>query len=274
MRPSLTLIVSVVVLGIVAAAAYCEFVLDIRTPHSKLRKVNSVASSFGYLMVDLEKNSKDMQKVYGPKAGAAIGPGGALETRVDGKTIHTEYVKGTFGGVDGFIGVATTPTDVAIFPFDLAPDKDPRASRYSLTNMIKARLKNAPAAQSYLNFTMQDWDDGDCVKPKVGEIGLGALGAPLTFSTGIACVVSWKGTKSSSMLIDVNVAENNPFVRLFVPWLCRRFATAALDKLVSTGAQVPDYAACVLVDRYVAGRSKLSVDVFEVRPGRAFARLN
>jgi hypothetical protein len=273
MRSWFKIVIAVVVLGVLAGAAFSEFVLDIRTTHSTLRKLHSVQSSFGYLMADLEKNSKDMQKTYGPKAGAAIGPGGALETRVDGKKVRTEYVKGTFGTANGFIGVAVTDTDVAIFPFDLGPNNDPRASRNSLTDMIKARWKNRPAAQSYLNFTMQDWDDGDCVKPKVGEIGLGPLGEPLSFLNGVACVVIWKRNHPSSMMIGVNVAENNPFLRLFVPWLCRRLTMAALDKLVSAGAQVPDYAACVFVDRYFAGQTKLSVDVFEVKPGRRLARI-
>ena len=253
------------------AAGFAEFVLDIRTPKSDLQAVHSIRSSSTFRMADLDRRSDEMKKVHGPNADTMIGPdAGHIEVKSDGKVVETGYMRGRFAGVTGLIAVGSRELTAAIFPFDFGPNHKPSDSRHTLTGELKARLRNVPAARQFLKFEMADWDIGDCANPEAGEIGLGSYAALMGFQKGAACIFLWKGRRPASMLININVAEGNPLLWPFVPWLCRVLTTAALDRAVSSGKPPPDYATCILVDRANPERSngRYSTRIYEVREGR------
>jgi hypothetical protein len=262
------------VLGALAAAAFCEFVLDIRTPRSSLREIHSISTGAGYLIADVRRRAEELKKIYGPAESTPLGPGGKFEFIIGGKAVHTEYLKGEFSDAAGIIGVITPDKETVIFPFNLGPKMDLRDSRNVPAASLKARLRDAPGAQRYLDFTPNDWSLGDCINPPAGEIGLGSLGAPLTFLDGVACITLRNSPQPASMMITVNVIEDNAWLGLSFRWLCRRVATVALDKLVREQTRPPDYAACVFVDRHRTGAKRsIAVQAYEVRPDRSLARI-
>jgi len=54
------------------------------------------------------------------------------------------------------------------------------------------------------------------------ELGFASLGALLRMRSQTFCVVHWKGTRPSSMLISVTLGDGDPWMRPFSRWICRR----------------------------------------------------
>src|SRR5207244_13002382 len=85
-----------------AAAAYGEFVLDLRVPHAALVEIHAVTSSVSILMADYDHAVEAMKKKYGPGAETALeNHPPRLITRVRGQVVEEAKAPGQFSDARG-----------------------------------------------------------------------------------------------------------------------------------------------------------------------------
>ena len=83
-------------------------------------------------------------------------------------------------------------------------------------------------------------------------------------------MIHWNRANGESMLINVTLANGDPWMRPFSRRLCRTITEATLTKFYPKIAVRPTYAACVLVDRPertgpTGAQTAFTSDVYEVR---------
>src|SRR5271166_4091827 len=85
-----------------AAAAYGEFVLDIRTPRASLVEIHAITSSVSILMADYHHAVETMKKKYGPDAQTVLETQPPrLITRISGKVVEQDRAPGQFSDARG-----------------------------------------------------------------------------------------------------------------------------------------------------------------------------
>jgi hypothetical protein len=204
----------------VAIAAYAELVLDIRTPRSDLVVTGAVAA-----IVSFPTGEPDPAKKLAGMYGLFVVSPGATEST------HP------FSIVPGNVGSSTYRPTLA-----------------SLRDRFGAGFPARPDASDDTHTKVNA-----CTSASPSELGFGRrMTKWLRLRSQAACVVRWNGAHPVAMMINVTLAEADPWMRPFVRWICRRLTATALKALAARQDDGPDYAACVLVDR--PGR---------IRPGEA-----
>jgi hypothetical protein len=258
-------------------AAYAEWVMDIRSPHSDLSVVRALGASAHLSMVKYNKKVEQMRNAYGDRAHVILEAStGKTTVTLDDRTIEESQIVRQFGGMYGVFVVKARDVNVSIFPFALDPGEIPSDHEPNIAR-LQSRFEKGLVA-GYLTFNDTDWTRDSCAAPPVSDLGFGSLAALLRLKSGTFCLVNWKGPRPGSMLIGVARAEGDPWMRPFARWICRKLTAAALDKLSSRDRKMPTYAACVMVDRPDRTGSPGAQDaftsiVYEVQDG-ASARLD
>jgi hypothetical protein len=266
-----------IVAGVVAAAAaaaYGELILDIRTPHASLSEIHGITSSVAIPLGDYQEA---MKKKYGQDADTVFmtQPPRAI-TSVGGKVVEEDRAPGKFSDARGVFVIGPRGHLESTFPFEIDPRAPPAAGSKGQPSAqyLKSRFgKNFPA--KYLEFDDRDALMDKCVR--ISPSDLGWLGEALRFRSGAFCVVFWKGASPGSMLIGVALADGDPWMRPFTRRVCRWLTATALARVAATDHEpLPDYAACVLVDRPErSGAAEiLQARVYEVRRDGTLAIVN
>lgn len=260
MRLMINSVVLALVAVALAAAAYAELVLDVRTPRSTL-----VESYFVQAVMDWQAQTLDkaMKAKYVPNAETKLelGPLRAVIT-LNGKVVHEAPLSEMFEGVRASfeIGASGQLIEERMFPIWFAVPSPPDHSsamvrrRYFLDSHVgEKRLEN------YVG-------NGPCVVLAASD--LGSVGAAVRLESVTFCVVEWTGSHPASMLIGAPLTDGGPLVRPFSRRICRSLAALALRKLTAARSQAVQYAGCMLFDRagFVDGPGALYgfVDDFQV----------
>ena len=135
----------------------------------------------------------------------------------------------------------------SIFPFAIEPGAIPQGGEPNIAR-LKNRFEGLLPAQ-HLDFVDGDWTRDYCASVPSSDIGLGASANLLHVRSETFCVVHWNRASGGSMLVNVTLANGDPWMRPFSGRLCRTITEAALMKLSATSVERPTHAACVLVDR-------------------------
>jgi hypothetical protein len=255
-------------LGIVALvliAAYGEFVIDFRGSRSQLKSESALAAITLTSYGDRDARLDEARAKYGDRARAHDSvPAGSLDGKwtitLDGSVIEQGPIVVKLAGMYGLFAVTSGDTTEGLFSFSIVPGR----ANLSDTTSVKAlrdRFKDFPPR--FLAFADTDLAIDSCTTPPTSELGLGSIGALLGMQAQTYCVVHWKGTHPSSMLVSVTLANGDPWMRPFARWICRSMTLATLRKLASPNRQPPTYAACVLVDRADRRRPGDAHDTFE-----------
>jgi hypothetical protein len=233
-------------------AAYAEFVLDIRAPRSDLVSESALAALTLTDYGDYSDKSSQVRVKYGDSALTHDDEvAGKWTITVGSSVIEEGRMTVTMVGMYGVFAVTSGGTIEGVFPFSfvpisLVPGGAPSTHLPSI-EILKDRFEGFPT--KFLAFNDTDWMLDSCAVPAQSELGFGALGAWLPVRGQTSCVVHWKGTRPSSMLIIVTLANADPWMRPFSRWICRRMTAAAVMKIASPDREPPSYAACILVDR-------------------------
>jgi hypothetical protein len=255
-------------LGIVAVvliAAYAEFVIDFRGPRSQLKSENALAAVTLTSYGDRDTKVKEARARYGDRVRADDDvPAGALDGKwtitVDGSVIEEGRIITKLAGMYGLFVVASDGATEGIFPFSIVLGL-PDLSRAASVKVLRDRFGNFPAR--FLAFADTDVAVDSCAATPMPELTSGLIGSLLGMQAQTYCMVHWKGTHPSSMLISVTLANGDPWMRPFARWICRSMTSATLGKLTSPNHQPPTYAACVLVDRADRRRPGDAHDTFD-----------
>jgi hypothetical protein len=273
MRLWLKIGVLLAVMCLLAAASYAELVLDIRSPRSALAVSANISSSSTYLIADINRRSQQLNQKYGDAAKTSIGAGGKLTTRVDDQVVHEETVKGALAAVTGVILVGPEKVaDPSEFPFDLSFDDKLASASRGLAGSLKHHFGGALPAR-FLAFDDSAYTLGACFNLSTSDFG--QVGQMLRFKNSRSCEISWKKTRPASMLVSLNVADGDPWMRPFSRRICRYVLSIALERVALTKQHKPDYASCILADRpdRVGAKSAIALHDYEVGAGRMLQRM-
>jgi hypothetical protein len=262
MRLKMKSVVLALVAVVLAAAAYAELVLDVRTPHSTLVEGHLIQAVMSWHSQSLDKA---MKAKYGPNAETKFEFGRArLVITVDGKVVHEAPLSEMFEGVRASFEIGASGQQMgqmaSTFPiwFEVPSPPDHSSAmvrrRYFVDSYVsEKRLEN------YVG-------DGPCVVLAASD--LGSVGAAVRLESVTFCVVEWTGSRRASMLIGAPLTDGGPFVRPFSRRICRSLAALALRKLTAASSQAVQYAGCMLFDRagFLDGSQALYgfVDGFQV----------
>jgi len=263
-----------VAIAFIGAIAYGELVLDWRIPRSDQTARTTMRVSYMISLVAYNKLKAETKEKYGDRAQITFDTeAGFIEVKLDSRVIERREEKRKLEDVFGIFVIGPNDAIRMRFPFALEAGQDIKQLRQSLADSFKHQFDRAP--KQWLEFTDKDWTIDRCVSLPSG-LGLGSLGDTLRLREGTACVVTWKGPQSSSMLIGVNRADGDPWMRPFIRRLCRGITEAALKRFDADTSDSPKYAACILADRpdYVSAQKSLAADLYSVGPGNALARMN
>jgi hypothetical protein len=262
MRRGILIVAIVAIAAVVAgAAAYAELVLDIRTRASNQTYVTAVGLHVATSLVRYNEIREEMRAKHGDRADVSLSiPDGPLTVRVDGILVYEAAQPSELEAVVGFIAPGEHGAYGPRFPFLIEPGKT-TAPPAGFTARMRAEFSSAAPAD-LLRFADADWRLGEC-RPLGLHLGLGRVGSWLRLDRGTACMVSWIGPRPASMLIVVGTAEGDPWLRPFTGRICRAVVDGAL---AGADRDLPEYAACVLVDRpgRRSAREALTVSVFDV----------
>ena len=240
MRLTMNFVVLPLVAVVLAAAAYAELVLDVRTPRSTLVEGHLIQAVMSWHTGNLDTAK------YGPNAKTNFESGPArLVTTLDGNVVHEAPLSEMFEGVRAIFEVGASERQMgqmaSTFPIWFAVPSPPDHSsamvrrRYFVdSNMGEKRIEN------YVG-------DGPCVVLAAAD--LGSVGAAVRLKSVTFCVVEWTGSRPASMLIGAPLTDGGRFVRPFSRRICRSLATLALRKLTAARSQAVQYAGCMLFDR-------------------------
>lgn len=266
--------------AVVAIAAYGEFILDVRGPHSQLRSEQALAAITSTSYADRDARLKEAVAKYGNRAQANDSvPGGTINGKwtitVDGNPVEEGPIIVKLAGMYGLFAVTSDDNIEGIFSFSIVPDSTTLSTTTSV-KLLQDRFAELPAR--FVAFADSDMTIDSCAASPPSELGFGSIGAWLGMQAQTACVVHWNGPHPSSMLISVTLANGDPWMRPFARWICRWLTSANLRKLAASNHQPPTYGACVLVDRADRRRPRDAHDafksvVYEIR-GNALARMN
>jgi hypothetical protein len=265
----------------VAAVALCalgwfELVADWRTPRSDFVQSHAIGANVSTSLVKYNALVKEMKQQHGERTNVSLEfPGARMRVEQDGKTIREETLAQKFSDVIGMfmVGRRGRATDM-LFPFRLAPDQDLNRVEHTLAAAIRGRFgKGLP--QRWTSFTDQDWSIGECIHLPSG-LGLGGVGLLIGLRKGTACVVTWRRPQPVSMLVSVNLAQGDPWLRPFSRRLCRAITETALAQIDRGEANRPAYAACILADRpdRKGAKDMLTSHAYSVGPGGRLALMD
>jgi len=257
-----------IVAALIAAAAWGEFIHDIRTPRASLVEIHALGTDISIKVDDFLRIGDAMKKKYGPDAGTILvtNPARAI-TRINGKDVNDVKVPSQLADVLGFFIIGPPGHHGSTFPFRIDPRKAPEAGRKSEPGVrsLKSRFgKEVP--DKYLDFDDRDSVMDGCITTSGAD--LGEFGRLLRIQSSTSCVVFWRAEPAGSMLISVVLANGDPWMRPFTRRVCRWLMSAALTRVATTDREPPpDYAACVLVDRpdRLGAAETLKVYAYEVR---------
>jgi hypothetical protein len=258
-------------IALVGAIAYGELVSDVRTPRANQFARFTIGGTYSISLVSYNQYMADMKEKYGERAVTTMPlDTGITEVTLDGKLLERRAEKRTLAGVIGLFVIGPDDAVKMRFPFDLAAKQDLSGLDRSLAGGFKKRFSSVP--KQWLEFTDSEWTIDRCVSQTAG-LGLGSIGEALRLREGTFCVVTWKGPQSGSMLISVNRADGDPWMRPFAKRICRSIVQAALNRFDPAAPDSPKYAACILEDRpdYGNARESLSVSAYSVEPGNTLA---
>jgi hypothetical protein len=261
----------------VAAAAFGELVLDVRTPRASLVEIHAVANSVDIQMADYHRAVEVMKTKYGPDAETVLqNRPPRLITHVKGKIVEEKRAPGEFSDARGIFVIGPRGALESTFPFQIDPREAPAFGRQGEPSVqyLKSRFEDKFPAK-YLAFDDRDAVTDTCITMSPADLGW--LGRPLNFASGTFCVVFWKGASPGSMLIGVALADGDPWMRPFSRRICRHLTTIALARVAATDHDAPpDYAACLLADRpnRSGAEETLQVHAFEVRRDASLATVD
>ncbi len=263
--------------AVAAAAAYGEFILDIRTPRASLIELHAITSSVSILMADYYQAIETMKKKYGVDAETALETRPPrLITRLGGKVVEENRAPGQFSDARGVFVIGPPGRVESTFPFEIDPRKAPDLGTVGRpgAEYLKSRFETELPAR-YLEFDDRDAVTDRCITISTADTGW--LGRQLQFQSGTFCLVLWKGTSPASTLIGVALGDGDPWMRPFNRRICRWLTTVAIARLAAIdGKPPPNYAACVLVDRpnRSGAAETLQVHVYEVGRDATLAYVN
>ena len=263
---------SVVVFCVAAVAAivvYAEFIVDFRTPSSGLSQVHALGASASLRMSDYNEKVAHYRNAYGVRAQVILETSnGRFRADVDGTTVEEGQILRRFAGMYGMFVITRHDGSDSIFPFAIEPEAVPQGHEPNIAR-LKNRFESSLPAQ-YLDFVDDDWTRDNCASLPSSDIGLGASANLLHFRSETFCVVHWNRATGESMLINVTLANGDPWMRPFSRRLCRTITEATLIKLSARRVERPTYAARVLVDRPErtgpsGAQTAFTSDAYEVR---------
>jgi hypothetical protein len=243
MRLNMKSVLLALVAVVLAAAAYAELVLDVRTPRSTLVEVHLIQAIIPW---HTQIPDEAMKTKYGQNAETNLKSGPArLVTTVDGKVVHEAPVSEMFEGVRASFEIGASGQQMgemaSTFPIWFAVPSPPDHSsamvrrRYFIdSDVSEKRIENQVG-------------DGPCVVLAASD--LGSVGAAVRLESVTFCVVEWTGSRRASMLIGAPLTDGGPFMRPFSRRICRSLAALALRKLTAASSQAVEYVGCMLFDR-------------------------
>jgi hypothetical protein len=269
MRIPVKSVVASCIAAVAAAAVYAEFILDFRTPVSGLSQLHALGASASLLMSGYNEKVAHYRGAYGDRAHVILDVStGGFRVTVDGATVEEGQILRQFAGMYGMFVVTRHDGGDSIFPFAIEPGAVPQGHEPNIAR-LQNRFENSLPAQ-YLDFADDDWTRDDCASWPSSDAGPGTFANLLQVRSGTSCVVHWNRASGESMLINVTLANGDPWMRPFSRHLCRTMTEAALVKRSAGNVARPTYAACVLVDRPertgpTGAQSAFTSDVYEVR---------
>jgi hypothetical protein len=277
LRSRRKLLIVAAAVAAIAATAFSELVLDIRTPRASLVELHAVTTSVAIMMADYDRAVEAMKTKYGPDAETAIeSHPPRMITRVKGKVVEENRSPGRFSDARGLFVIGPRGRLESTFPFQIDPRELPAPDRQGEPSVkyLKSRFENKFPAK-YFEFDDRDAVTDTCITMSPADLGW--VGRQLNFQSGTFCVIFWKGVSPASMLIGVALADGDPWMRPFTRRICRHLTTIALKRVAATDRDAPpDYAACLLVDRpnRSGANETLQVHTFEVRRDATLAYVN
>jgi hypothetical protein len=263
--------VGIWVVAVIGAIAYGELVYDWRIWRSNQSISHAVSVTYSLSVATYNRNAAERVQKYGEgvKTSLALDTG-IVEVNLDGKIVETYQEQKTLEGVYGLLAIWSRNGTVSTrFPFSLAANQNLARLDLTVADQLRNRFKQPKA---WFEFSDKDWTIDRCETLPSG-LGLGAVGDMLRLREGTACVVTWKGPQPASMLISVNRADGDPWMRPFAGRICRGITQAALQRFDPAAPGSPKYAACILADRpgYASARQSLALRVYSVGAGNTLA---
>jgi hypothetical protein len=257
--------------------AYSELVLDILASRSPLTETHAISSSTSILTADYNRAIEDMKKRYGQEAQTSIENHPArFVTRVGGKVVEENNKLGTFSDARGLFVIGPRGQTASIFPFQIDPRRPPKPGIIEGPGVqyLKGRF-GEQLPPKYLAFDDRDAVTGECITISTDDVGW--LGRQLRLQSNAFCTVVWKGPSPGSMVIGVTLADGDPWMRPFSRRICRWLTTIAMERITtSPGNPLPNYAACLLVDRpdRSGAADTLQAHVYEVDHDKILSYVN
>ena len=271
------LAVATTALAAVAVVAYGELVLDILAPRSSMAETHAISTSTSILTADYHRAVEKMKKRYGPEAQTSIENNPArFVTRVGDKVVEEDKRPGTFSDARGLFVIGPRGHIASIFPFQIDPHQPPKPGMMVGPGVeyLKGRF-GEQLPLKYLEFDDRDAVTGECITISTDDVGW--LGQQLRLQSNAFCTVVWKGPSPGSMLIGVALADGDPWMRPFSRRICRWLTTIAMARVTTSQSNpLPNYAACLLVDRpdRSGAADTLQAHVYEVDHDTILSNVN
>jgi hypothetical protein len=268
--------VLVVSLIVVVGAAYLEFVVDFRTPHSRLRTRAALVTNNHPEPARLAATIAALKVRYGADADIRQLPMHLVVAR-NGNFVTSLPIPSVFDGASGMTQVLDDRTGVLnTFPFAISPYQQLDSAAPSLVPMIQMRVGRVFDGGSP-DFDANDFAIRGCRTVPAADLGLRLSARILSLGGSSLCTTVSKHLPFHSMLVGVAVANGGTWIRPFARSACRILANAWLANTRQAGAALqPDYLECLLVDRpdnqpFGAGVSAFAYEVRQDGTLAAFA---
>ncbi len=242
------LAVAALLAAMLVAAGYAELVLDVRAPHTVLYE-SAMITTEARLASGSGALDAAMKTKYGPDAVTYLQlKPASWVVKVGDKEVHREPAATRFSGAIGFFVFGSPGKLASLFPFRLElQDKQP-SHRFSVTDLLHwFKGSYDESIIRYLDVNDAAEAEGPCTE--LGPSDFGLAGRLLNLRTGRFCLIDWTGRRRASALIGAVVADGDPWMRPFTGRICRSLTKLALRKITAVRPRLPDYAACIMVDR-------------------------
>lgn len=241
--------VLVVSLIAVVGAAYLEFVVDFRTPHTRLRTRAALVTNNHPEPARLATTMAALKVRYGADADIRQLPMHLVVER-NGKFVASQPTPSVFDGASGMTQVLDDRDGVLrTFPFAISPYQQFDSAAPYLVPLIKMRVGRVFDGGSP-DFDESDFAIQGCRTVSAADLGLRLSARIFSLGSSSLCTSVWKHLPFRTMLVGVAVADGGTWVRPFARSACRILANAWLANTRQAGAaQQPDYLECLLVDR-------------------------
>jgi hypothetical protein len=242
------LAIAVVVVAALVAAGYAELVLDLRAPRVVLDEAAFV-TTHARLASGSDALDAKMKAKYGPnvQTGLQLKPPLWVAT-VDDKIVHREPATLTFSAAIGFIAIGSPGKIASLFPFRLELREKQPSHRFSLEELrMWLGQVNDDRISRYLDVNDAGEVDSPCVDLASSDFGW--IGQLLYLRTGRFCLIDSAAGRRASALVGAVIADGDPWMRPFTGRICRGLTALALHKIAAVRPRLPEYAACLMVDR-------------------------